>query len=184
MLVGDFGKATSSIYLFEAALMILPSKRCPQRNQKRRGAVTSRALRTFYCYGLLDAEWIHANDIWEAKKFTLSASFSSHLSQDVDLDQTNTAVGHLALRYDCSRLTSSPPLSLVHAQLPLKRLFPNVCENWCYYVYCRSPRVIGVYAGSHRLCTGKKPNKSWVVTVDRDAKHRPESDCRSTNVAV
>ncbi|GJE99825.1 hypothetical protein PsYK624_160970 [Phanerochaete sordida] len=42
--------------------------------------------------------------------------------------------------------------------------FPNVCENWCYYVFCRK--------------TGADKNAAfWTVTVNRNAGLRPQSEC-------
>lgn len=42
--------------------------------------------------------------------------------------------------------------------------FPDVCQNWCYYVFCKNG---GVDATS----------PAWTVTVDRNANKRPESEC-------
>ncbi|KAF9446054.1 hypothetical protein P691DRAFT_636368, partial [Macrolepiota fuliginosa MF-IS2] len=41
---------------------------------------------------------------------------------------------------------------------------PNVCLNWCYYVYCKTKRT-----------------NPWTVTVDRKANLRSQSDCKSPN---
>ncbi|GJE98897.1 hypothetical protein PsYK624_151330 [Phanerochaete sordida] len=39
--------------------------------------------------------------------------------------------------------------------------FPNICENWCYYVYCK--------------------NGGWQVHVDRNAGNRGRSACKTPN---
>ncbi|GJE99351.1 hypothetical protein PsYK624_156050 [Phanerochaete sordida] len=44
------------------------------------------------------------------------------------------------------------------------RLFPNVCENWCYYVFC------------HKHGAGSN-SAFWTVTVNRTAGLRPQSEC-------
>lgn len=42
--------------------------------------------------------------------------------------------------------------------------FPNVCENWCYYVFC------------HKLGVDKN-SAFWTVTVNRTAAMRGKSEC-------
>lgn len=62
--------------------------------------------------------------------------------------------------------------------------YPNVCANWCYYVYCKSSRVIGVHKEFHRRCIGKTPSIIGLSRLTAKLTAGPNLNAADLTVAV